>query len=366
MPDTAGHWTRGPVLALFLLFSACHGARDAPRTARRITVDTVPVTEVRGTAEDGSVQLGLAANATRLADGTLAIGDSADFVIRIFSRSGQPVRTFGRHGSGPGEFGAITMLAQCEPGRLYLFDNDNARLTVFDIAGRSLRSTPVRPGAAMMTCSSNDLFLALGATLSNFFPTQASAGRMYQFPLDLVHGTDTTRLYDSLPGYDPRPGGRMLALAVAGNRAYLGLMDSAWVTAFDTTGQKLTSFRISDDPLASTQAYYEHAVRAFFARYPEATGFSQFIPRLLALPRPPVMRAWHALFGAPDGTLWVQLSSPEDSTLHLHAFDTSGQRLGDLSLPFHLRILEIGTNYLVGVRENTQGEQRVVVYRIVR
>lgn len=357
-----GTWLAASIVAAL---AACSGDH-ANRAAGRITVDATPTTEVLATAPDGTIRLGNASGGTRLSDGTLVIGDTADFVIRMFSGSGAPVRTFGAKGQGPGEFRAASMLAQCAPDTVFLFDNRQNRLMMFDSAGAFLRSIPLPSQPVEMACSRAGEFLRVGYALESFMPTAQTAGTMYRFPVDLIIGQDTTRLYDSLPGYDPRPGGRMFGVAIAGDRAYVGLTDSAWVAGFDTAGRQVSSFRISDDPQPSTQEYYEQAVNAFFDQYPRGSGLDLFRPRLLALPRPEHMPAWHALFGAPDGTLWIQISSPDDSTTHLRATDSLGTTIGDVTLPFPMTILEVGNDYILGKRENEAGEQRVVVYRTGR
>ena len=158
----------------------------------------------------------------------------------------------------------------------------------------------------------------------------------------------------------------MRALAVAGSRAYVGLTDSAWVTAFDSMGKQLPAFRVSNDPAPSTPMYYEHAVNSFFDNYPNLTGMQPLRQRILSVPRPPHMPAWHALFGAPNGTLWIQLTALDDSVTHLRATDSLGTTIGDLTLPFPFTIFEIGNDYILGRRENETGEQRVVVYRTGR
>ena len=352
-------------VAVVSALAACSGDHGH-RGAGRITVDTTPTTEILATASDGTILLGNASGGTRLSDGTLVIADTADFVVRIFSVSGAPVRTFGAKGQGPSEFQAASMLAQCAPDTVFLFDNRQGRLMMFDPAGAFLQSTPLSSQPVVMACSHTGEFLRVGYALESFMPTAQTAGTMYRFPVDLIIGQDTTRLYDSLPGYDPRPGGRMFGVAIAGHRAYIGLTDSAWVAGFDTAGRQVASFRISDDPSPSTQAYYEHAVNAFFDQYPHGSGLDLFRPRLLALPRPEHMPAWHALFGAPDGTLWTQISSPDDSTTHLRATDSLGAVVGDVTLPFPMTIFEIGNDYILGKRENKAGEQRVDVYRMGR
>jgi hypothetical protein len=355
--------TRLVSVAVLSALAACSGDHGH-RAAGRITVDTTPTTEILATAPDGTILLGNASGGTRLSDGTLVIADTADFVVRIFSASGAPVRTFGAKGQGPGEFQAASMLAQCAPDTVFLFDNRQDRLIMFDSAGTFLRSIPLPSQPVVMACSRAGEFLRVGYARESFMPTAQTAGTMYRFPVDLIIGHDTTRLYDSLPGYDPRPGGRMFSVTIAGGRAYVGLTDSAWVAGFDTAGRQGPSFRISGDPQPSTQEYYEHAVNAFFDQYPSGQGFDLFRPRLLALPRPEHMPAWHALFGAPDGTLWTQITGPDDSTTHLRATDSLGAVVGDVTLPFPMTIFEIGNDYILGKRENEAGEQRVDVYRM--
>jgi hypothetical protein len=352
-------------VALLSALAACSGDH-VNRAAGRIALDTTPTTEILAAAPDGTILLGNASGGTRLSDGTLVIADTADFVIRMFSASGAPVRTFGAKGQGPGEFQAASMLAQCAHDTVFLFDNRQDRLMMIDSAGTFLRSIPLSSQPVVMACSRAGEFLRVEYALESFMPTAQTAGTMYRFPVDLIIGQDTTRLYDSLPGYDPRPGGRMFGVAIAGDRAYVGLTDSAWVAGFDTAGRQVSSLRISDDPRPSTQEYYEHAVNAFFNQYPRGSGLDLFRPRLLALPRPEHMPAWHALFGAPDGTLWTQISSPDDSTTHLRATDSLGAVIADLTLPFPMTIFEIGNDYILGRRENEAGEQRVVVYRMGR
>lgn len=357
-----GTWLAASIVSALAGCGGDHGHR----ADGRITVDTTPTTEILATAPDGTIRLGNASGGTRLNDGTLVIGDTADFVIRMFSPSGAPVRTFGAKGQGPGEFQAASMLAQCAPDTVFLFDNRQDRLIMFDSAGALLRLIALPSQPIVMACSRAGEFLRVGYAMESFMPTAQTAGTMYRFPVHLIIGQDTARLYDSLPGYDPRPGGRMFSVAIAGHRAYIGLTDSAWVAGFDTAGRQVSSFRISDDPQPSTQEYYEHAVNAFFDQYPSGQGFDLFRPRLLALPRPEHMPAWHALFGAPNGTLWTQISSPDDSVTHLRATDSLGAVIGDVTLPFPMTIFEIGNDYILGRRENEAEEQRVVVYRTGR
>ena len=86
----------------------------------------------------------------------------------------------------------------------------------------------------------------------------------------------------------------------------------------------------------------------------------------MKLPHPELAPAYFALYGSPDGTIWTELSAPDDSVTRLRATDSLGTIIGDVTLPFPLTIFEIGNDYILGRRENEAGEQRVVVYRIGR
>ena len=55
--------------------------------------------------------------------------------LRLFSPSGEHVRTVGREGSGPGEFNQPVRVDVGPGGRLWVMDPQNARLSVFDSAG---------------------------------------------------------------------------------------------------------------------------------------------------------------------------------------------------------------------------------------
>lgn len=362
MPDTAGRRTRDALLALSLLLSACHDARDSSRTARQITVDTVPATAIPATAPDGAILFGQAEGATRFSNGNVAIADRSDATIRVFDPDGRPIRRIGRKGRGPGEFEYISALAQCGADSLYAFDYGLQRVTVYDSAG-ALQRTAYLPPTAMMTCSTSRVVILVQPLLDFFRPTEQNAGRLQHVPVSLIHGADTVRLYDSLPAADPRLGGRVPAFAVAGSHAFVGLTDSAFATRFDSTGTRRGEVRVSADPLPQTRAGFERALDVFFSR-PDEASLKSMKPMFAKLPHPRLAPAYSALFGSPDGTLWTLLSTPLDSVTRLRATDPAGAPLGNVTLPFPMTTFEIGNDYILGLRENGLGEQRVVVYRM--
>ena len=68
-------------------------------------------------------------------DGRIYVADRQANEIRVFSPDGECVRTFGRSGEGPGEFGWLAGIAWQPPGHLWAFDAMRHRFTVFDSLG---------------------------------------------------------------------------------------------------------------------------------------------------------------------------------------------------------------------------------------
>ncbi len=333
-----------------------------PTGSAVLTVDTVPITEARATGPGGAVVLGDAAAATRLSNGNVVIADDnkGDIALRVFDSTGRHLFDFGHKGRGPGEVEDVSSLARCGRDSIFVLDSRQHRVVVFSPAGTLGRTSAVEP-MVMLVCSTHGASLAIGPILDFFRPTEQNAGRLQHMHVDLMTPSDTVRLYDSLPAIDPRFGGRVPAFAIAGNRAIVGLTDSAFAAVFGPDGTESPPIRVSDDPEPQTQAGFERTIEAFFAHYP---GLADQKASFLKLPHPALAPAFFALYGSPNGALWTQLSAPDDSTVRLRATDSLGAAIGHVTLPFPLTIFEIGDDYILGRRENELGEQRVVVYRI--
>jgi hypothetical protein len=68
------------------------------------------------------------------------IEDESDMAIKLFDPRGKYLRTIGRKGNGPGEFGRIANLAVLPDGRLLVTDFETRRTSFFSPEGRFLSS----------------------------------------------------------------------------------------------------------------------------------------------------------------------------------------------------------------------------------
>jgi hypothetical protein len=83
---------------------------------------------------------------------------------------------------------------------------------------------------------------------------------------------------------------------------------------------------------------------------------------VLAIPMPEKLPPFTGLFVDADGALWVVLSAPGDPDTRLRAYSPEGRVLGNLTIPVNLNVFEVGTNYVLGAREDADGEQFVSLY----
>jgi hypothetical protein len=63
--------------------------------------------------------------------GDVVAWDPKTPALRLFNDAGKFVRTIGRKGAGPGEYGSVSGIAYDKDGRFYAWDSGNARLNVY-------------------------------------------------------------------------------------------------------------------------------------------------------------------------------------------------------------------------------------------
>lgn len=132
-------------VAWSLLASVAAACGDSPRRAELEPIRWRPVDELNiGSAFDSAMAFGVVGSITVADDGTIYSAHPDEGEVRVWSRDGQPVRTLGRPGAGPGEFlglGAIGLHGDT----LWAIDGRAWRVTHFDPGGEVLRTVQL-PG----------------------------------------------------------------------------------------------------------------------------------------------------------------------------------------------------------------------------
>jgi len=348
--------------------------RDRPTTvAQSFAVDPQPIQVVEGSAPDGTPNFGLVAGATRLADGTVVVGDQSSSSLKFFDSQGRLVQSVGRPGSGPGEFGILRTVTQCAPDSLFASDGAHG-VSVFSASGAFVRQFPLPQYAALAACSRE----ATLAVLKIAEVEQPRAGvevwRM-RAPLVLAdrrgamtHDLGSVSLFDihtSGNGWLPRPGGPQATFAVGHERVVVCPTDEGSVGTYSLEGKPLRPFPLDVPLRAPSQTFVERFPDRFLAGLPMALR-ARFRERFLQIPPAEHLPPCSKILMDPDDNVWVVLSVLGDSVTRLRIFGPDDRVLGDVTVPAELDVLEIGSDYLLGSGENAEGEPWVRVYRVRR
>ena len=123
---------------------------DAPRPGPQgvpTLVEALRIGSMAGTCDAFGAVNSLAVDG----DGRIYVTDRQVNDVRVFSPQGECLRTFGRSGEGPGEFGWLAGIAWQPSGHLWAIDATESRFTVFDSLGTVLAThpSPVTRSAAL-------------------------------------------------------------------------------------------------------------------------------------------------------------------------------------------------------------------------
>jgi hypothetical protein len=331
-----------------------------------IEVESSPSVILPADATDDRALIGFAVGGTQLSDGSVIIADKYDRSIRTFDRSGHFVRSTGRRGGGPGEFQTITWLGRCGRDSIFVWDDAQYRMSVFDNGGRFARSGHLEGAPIIIACSPSRQFATL---LSPGRPSGASASSQRltsRLLLDDARGDSIWSLSNVYIGQS-RPLSTVTRIALGDQRLYVGTGDSAYVDEYDLQGHKITAFKVGDSLRTPTTHQYESAIDRLLSQLPGAPSARQAAKKMmLAIPMPAYLPPYTGLFVDSGGSLWVVISVAGDDKTEIRIYDSAGNIVGTVSLPLEMRILEIGDEHILGAYEDEGGQEHVAVYRYRR
>ena len=334
------------------------------------TIESRPMVEIRGTADDGSPALSYPSAATRFSDGKIAVADRYESAIRYFDARGTLLHSVGRYGEGPGEFTDITWMGQCAPDTLFVWDSHQGRVSVLDRDGSLIRlyRIPVEPSdptPTYMTCSSAGTFAFLTLPTQQFdIDLTTGAEPRYHGPLLLADTSGESRIFLSdIPYGEGRPLGRMTTLAVAGDYVFLGTKDSAVVLRYPLAGGAPTPLHLAAEPRAPTRRHFEIAAEEQSAGFRDMAMRRQSVELLLQMAMPETLPLYGKFWDTAGGDVWVVLSAAGDSLTRLQLLRTDGDPQF-LTFSGELSILEVGTDYILAAISDSTGAPTVVMHRL--
>jgi len=324
----------------------------------------------------------------RLADGRIVVADGGSREIRYFSAGGKHLATTGGKGDGPGEFRWIDWMG-ARGDSVYVWDSFATRLTVLGPRGERSRTVhvdglemPFPKAAGLM--GDGTLVLRPSGALEQDAPLEGE--RRDSIPylrVSVETGRVSGRLGRFFLGerFVTRRGGMYLASFVVFGRQgffaphsggfYAGDNERFEITAYGEDGRPLRRLGRPHEPERARPA----EVEAHLARLRDSQDFAKLFPgmqrvrelQLARLPHRSTLPAFARVLVDAEGAVWMEeFRADPEAPPAWSVFDAGGRWLGRVATPAGLDVRQIGGPWLIGVRRDELGVERVAVHAIDR
>ena len=319
--------------------------------------------------------------------------DANDRIQLFYDQTGDLVTRAGGHGGGPGEFQSLEWIARFGADSLLALDVLGHRVSFFDSRGRFGRSVRLEPNAEIPF-----------PTPVGFFSDGSLLATKGLYRLGGDHPIRAERTEEPLFRYEPdgsaatllgsflgteriivptgpaarsggdrlerrrRPFGRQTVFAAAADFFFVADNEKYEIRVYSSDGQLRTMIRRQPDPITLTES--DH--RAFEDSALAATdAFARAQMRVLFENQPPwheTMPAYAANIHVDDElNLWVRESTrPGDLRSLWSVFTMDGQLRGMLDLPPGLELLDVGDDYVLGLRRDALDVEYVQQFELNR
>lgn len=333
--------------------------------------------------EEGPEQFFRVRAATVLSDGGVAIANAGSQEIRIFGSAGEHLRSFGREGEGPGEFRAIAALRQVVGDSLVVWDARLRRFTVFGASGALARSYSIQhevlnPGILGIL---TDGGAVIGGPWFDF-GADGPSERLVPIYARQVVISPTGELVDTLPRQlYGRFGRTMRGVSVIGRPLFAPLLTAAaddggyWVGTGEM--EEVVRYRLDGSvrrivrwPGAERTVTGELVDAALQCDLEDADPVRHAEIRQMYASRPVAERAPpYAELGVDrEGALWVRRWEPPcfEGSSRWMVFAPGGAHLAHVETPARMRVLEIGSDYVLGVALDDFDVEHVQIWGLTR
>ncbi len=330
------------------------------------------------------------AAATRRHDGTVVVVDRATRTVRLYDAGGVFLKLLGGPGSGPGEFLRPAKVSEINQDTLVVWDESAFRATLFDAEGRLLGTRPLDLGAIAKAVEP-PLYpgvvepLPDGRSLVRLVEKSGKGAPPGKFRprSGALTVSDDSSIIDTLvffgdaeqvtvdapwgPYSLPAPLGRTTRITHAGDppRICVGDQEGPEILCIDPDGSRLI-LRWTSERLPVTRGDVEAWQAANVLLLGEKVAEDEILRMLEPVPVPEYRPHYSQIALDKAGNLWVALGpsreAGSDLVDHL-VFDPAGGLLGPVSIPA-IRILEIGDNYLLGIRLDELGIEYLQMFEI--
>ena len=311
----------------------------------------------------------------RLSSGDIAVAEGMAGEVRVFDDGGGHLRTFGRHGEGPGEFTNLWTIAELPGDTIVAFDSWG-KLSYFTSSGTFIRSFPVprlpEASAPQLTGWLDDGTLLVNALTRS--PSRDTRDQSTYFLYAVGRDGEVLGTLGEFAGQ--RLGRNGSALAFGGRAEFAADGDLAWyghsgrfeLVGHDRSGSVRRILRADRIPRAVTQAEIDESRAAVEESLRGMSGPA--VERIRATEFASTHPVHGGILSDETGNLWVERYRSdlveESGPREWDVFDDEGRLIGYLATPGAFRITWIGAQFVLGVHSDSLGVQTVRRYRLDR
>lgn len=377
------------VFASLLLGVGCDYARpDSLRDSQvgLFIVDSAPSVSIGVESGDGAYELHTVSDAIRLDDGRILVSNAGSRELRLFSSSGQFLKSSGRAGAGPGEYSASSFPRLFESNaRIFATDDGASRVHVYDssialIETRRLQSTEQLPRPFLRGVFSTGDWLVQAVEGGGGFRGPAGAVLEMRYSLHRfdeqgtpmrVLGTFGARSRYGLEvdGVVVHPSIPLAAedlFRVHGEGFVTHRTDTPELEYRDQSGRVIRMVRWERPRLPTSTIWRTHKAQRLASLATTAPMLRRLEEALFEqeLPLPEFAALYQSLNVDDSHRVWLERSSlPMDSVRLWDVIDADGTWIGSVRLPSTLAVFQIGSDFILGRAIDSLGVQRVQLYR---
>ncbi|MEO5825686.1 MAG: hypothetical protein ABIR59_07355 [Gemmatimonadales bacterium] len=299
-------------------------------------------------------------DATRLSGGSTAIADGAEGAIKVIDAGGTLIRTIGRRGEGPGEFGSLEWIEQCLPDTLFVWDRVLHRVTVFDSSGRTIRQfTP--PGSPIrMACNSVGQVVVMMRPVME--PNQSVDAQLFASTVVINAFGDSIGSIGMIQAGQNRPLGTMSGFGVLPGVAIVGTAASSILSFHSFIGDTIRVLSLPTQRRVATLRHYRAAIERLMSAVGPSPADDQIRRTLLAVPMPDSLPMFRGLFVTSTGFAWVVTSSYGDGYTDIVGVRLDGPETYAIRLPIEIEVFEIGADFILGRTADEGGGSKLAGY----
>jgi len=350
------------------------------------TISPEPTLQIGAMEGDEAYLLFRVWGAARLSDGRIAVANNRAPDVRIFSPTGEHLRTFGQRGEGPEDFNSPVLMGTLPGDTLVVLDRLLRRINLYHPDDGFVRGATATTEIAGYLLTSGMFSSGSALTWTSDWEVEMPNG-LYRFPVqyrsvdldgeietdfgkflgnETVYSTQTVE-QGTMALSSGRPFGKNPAVAVSGDLFFFGSQDEYQIEVYEQGGRLTRLIRRDKAPTPVTDDHVAAVMEGMIDEADDTDQARRFRRMFREAPIPDLHPAHGSIYVDAQGYLWVEeYRLPGEEIRTTTIFDPEGRMVGSMTLPSRFRVEEIGEDYILGRHLDELGVEYIRTYALQR